>query len=218
MPALFADLSIAGIPLAFLSIALIVELTPGPNMAYLAALALAEGRRAGFATVIGIAAGLLVVGILAALGVATFVSESRSLYAALRWAGTLYMLWLSYDIWRGEDRGETEFVAENKPRTAYVGRGFLTNVLNPKAAVFFIAVLPQFIDPEHDTVQQTLKLSIAYAAIATLIHAAIVVLASHVRPFFQDTARMAMLRRILAAGLVVVAFWLFWSTAENRPA
>jgi threonine/homoserine/homoserine lactone efflux protein len=218
MPAFFADLSIAGIPLAFLSIALIVELTPGPNMAYLAALALAEGRRAGFATVAGIAAGLLVVGVLAALGVATFVSESRSLYTALRWAGTLYMLWLSYDIWRGEDHEKTDFVAENKPRAAYVGRGFLTNVLNPKAAVFFIAVLPQFIDPEHDTVQQTLKLSIAYAAIATLIHAAIVVLASHVRPFFQDTARMAMLRRILAAGLVVVAFWLFWSTAENRPA
>jgi threonine/homoserine/homoserine lactone efflux protein len=218
MPALFADLSIAGIPLAFLSIALIVELTPGPNMAYLAALALAEGRRAGFATVAGIAAGLLVVGVLAALGVATFVSESRSLYTALRWAGTLYMLWLSYDIWRGEDRGETEFVAENKPRAAYVGRGFLTNVLNPKAAVFFIAVLPQFIDPEHDTVQQTLKLSIAYAAIATLIHAVIVVLASHARSFFQDAARMTMLRRILAVGLVVVAFWLFWSTAENRPA
>ncbi|HVX36687.1 MAG TPA: LysE family translocator [Hyphomicrobium sp.] len=218
MPALFADLSIAGIPLAFLSIALIVELTPGPNMAYLAALALAEGRRAGFATVIGIAAGLLVVGVLAALGVATFVSESRSLYAALRWAGMLYMLWLSYDIWRGEDHRETEFVAENKSRTTYVGRGFLTNVLNPKAAVFFIAVLPQFIDPEHDTAQQTLKLSIVYAAIATLIHAAIVVLASHARPFFQDAARMTILRRVLAAGLVIVAFWLFWSTAENRPA
>jgi threonine/homoserine/homoserine lactone efflux protein len=218
MPALFADLSIAGIPLAFLSIALIVELTPGPNMAYLAALTLAEGRRAGFATVTGIAAGLFVVGVLAALGVAAFVSESRMLYAALRWAGTLYMLWLSYDIWRGEDEAETEFVAESKPLAAYVARGFLTNVLNPKAAVFFIAVLPQFIDPERDPVQQTLKLSVVYAAIATLVHAAIMVLASHARPFFQNAAHMKTLRRVLATGLVIVAFWLFLSAAENRSA
>jgi threonine/homoserine/homoserine lactone efflux protein len=218
MPAFFSDLSIAGIPLAFLFIALIIELTPGPNMAYLAALSLAEGRRVGFATVIGIAAGLLVVGILAALGVATLVSESRSLYATLRWAGTLYMLWLSYDIWRGEDHGKTAIMAESKSRAAYVGRGFLTNVLNPKAAVFFIAVLPQFIKPEHDAVREMLKLSIVYAAVATLIHAVIVVLASQARPLFQNAARMTALRRVLAVGLVLVAFWLFWSTAENRTA
>jgi threonine/homoserine/homoserine lactone efflux protein len=128
------------------------------------------------------------------------------------------MLWLSYDIWQGQAETEKEFAAENKSALAYMARGFLTNILNPKAAVFFIAVLPQFIDPYRETLHQTLTLSIVYTAIATLVHAAIVVLAAHARPFFQNAARMTMLRRILAGGLVIVAIWLFWSTAESRPA
>jgi threonine/homoserine/homoserine lactone efflux protein len=69
------------------------------------------------------------------------------------------MLWLAYDIWRAKDQAEAELAAES-PMTTYVARGFLTNVLNPKAAVFFIAVLPQFIDPQH-TLRQTLRLSVA---------------------------------------------------------
>ena len=186
-------------------------------MAYLAALTLAEGRRAGFVTVAGIAMGLLLVSLLAAFGVATFVSESTALYAALKWAGVFYMLWLAYDIWRAKDQAEAEFAAES-PMTTYVARGFLTNVLNPKAAVFFIAVLPQFIDPQHDTLRQTLRLSVAYAIVATFVHAVIVLLATYARPFFQNAARMNALRRVLALGLVAVAFWLLWSAAENVPA
>lgn len=218
MPVSSLGTPFSDIPLAFLSIALLVELTPGPNMAYLAALTLAEGRRAGFATVVGIASGLLFVGLLAALGVAAFVSESRTLYAALRWAGALYMLWLSYDIWRGDDQAETQLATESKPLATYLARGFLTNVLNPKAAVFFIAVLPQFIDPERETVRQTLTLSIVYAGVATFVHILIVFLASNARPFFQNAARMEVIRRVLAIGLVIVALWLLWSTAENQPA
>ena len=143
MPDFSLEISAFGIPTAFLWIAFIVELTPGPN--HIAALTLAEGRRAGFVTVAGIAMGLLV-SLLAAFGVATFVSESTALFAALKWAGVFYMLWLAYDIWRAKDQAEAQLAAES-PMTTYVARGFLTNVLNPKAAVFFIAVLPQFIGP-----------------------------------------------------------------------
>jgi threonine/homoserine/homoserine lactone efflux protein len=213
MPDFSLEISAFGIPTAFLWIAFIVELTPGPNMA----LILAEGRRAGFVTVAGIAMGLLLVSLLAAFGVATFVSESTALYAALKWAGVFYMLWLAYDIWRAKDQAEAEFAAES-PMTTYVARGFLTNVLNPKAAVFFIAVLPQFIDPQHDTLRQTLRLSVAYAIVATFVHAVIVLLATYARRFFQNAARMNALRRVLALGLVAVAFWLLWSAAENVPA
>jgi threonine/homoserine/homoserine lactone efflux protein len=177
MPDVSLGISDFGIPTAFLWIAFIVELTPGPNMAYLAALTLAEGRRAGFVTVAGIAMGLLLVSLLAAF----------------------------------------EFAAES-PMTTYVARGFLTNVLNPKAAVFFIAVLPQFIDPQHDTLRQTLRRSVTYAIVATFVHAIIVLLATYARPFFQNAARMNALRRVLALGLVAVAFWLLWSAAENAPA
>ncbi len=144
------EAAIFNVPLAFLWISFIVELTPGPNMTYLAVLTLVEGRRAGFATVAGVAAGLLLVGILAAFGVAAFVSESPILYGLIRWLGVFYMLWLAYDIWRGVEPSEADESAPTSPAGTYFGRGFLTNVLNPKAAIFYIAVLPQFVDPSSN--------------------------------------------------------------------
>jgi threonine/homoserine/homoserine lactone efflux protein len=184
------EAAIFNVPLAFLWISFIVELTPGPNMTYLAVLTLVEGRRAGFATVAGVAAGLLLVGILAAFGVAAFVSESPILYGLIRWLGVFYMLWLAYDIWRGVEPSEADESAPTSPAGTYFGRGFLTNVLNPKAAIFYIAVLPQFVDPSRMLLPQTLVLSVAYTFVATAVHATIVALASRMRPVLQDAGRM----------------------------
>jgi threonine/homoserine/homoserine lactone efflux protein len=209
------EAAIFNVPLAFLWISFIVELTPGRNMTYLAVLTLVEGRRAGFATVAGVAAGLLLVGILAAFGVAAFVSESPILYGLIRWLGVFYMLWLAYDIWRGVEPSEADESAPTSPAGTYFGRGFLTNVLNPKAAIFYIAVLPQFVDPSRMLLPQTLVLSVAYTFVATAVHATIVALASRMRPVLQDAGRMQTIRRILAAGLVFVAIWLHWSTAPS---
>jgi threonine/homoserine/homoserine lactone efflux protein len=209
------DAAIFNVPLAFLWISFIVELTPGPNMTYLAALTLVEGWRAGFATVAGVAAGLLLVGVLAAFGVAAFVSESPILYELIRWLGVFYMLWLAYDIWRGVEPSEADESAATSSAGTYFGRGFLTNVLNPKAAIFYIVVLPQFIDPSRQLLPQTLALSVAYTFVATAVHATIVGLASKARPVLQDAGRMRTVRRILAAGLVFVAVWLHWSTAPS---
>jgi hypothetical protein len=116
------DAAIFNVPLAFLWISFIVELTPGPNMTYLAALTLVEGWRAGFATVAGVAAGLLLVGVLAAFGVAAFVSESPILYGLIRWLGVFYMLWLAYDIWRGVEPSEADKSAPTSPAGTYFGR------------------------------------------------------------------------------------------------
>ena len=209
------DAAIWNVPLTFLWVSFIIELTPGPNMTYLAVLTLVEGRKAGFATVTGIAAGLFLIGILAALGVAAFVSESRLLYELLRWLGALYMLWLAYDIWRGEEPSPLHDDAKSFSYAPYFGRGFLTNVLNPKAAVFYIAILPQFVDPSRALLRQTITLSIAYTCVATAVHATIVALASRMRPWLENAGRMETTRRVLSASLLFVALWLLWSTAES---
>jgi threonine/homoserine/homoserine lactone efflux protein len=201
------------VPLGFLWMSLVIELTPGPNMTYLAVLSLVEGRRAGLAMVAGIASGLLVIGILAAFGVAAFVAESKFLFALLRWFGVLYMLWLAYDIWRGGEPG-IEHDGQSQPVRDYFRRGFITNVLNPKAAVFYVVVLPAFIDQGRSVLHQTLALSVAYAGVATIVHTTIVLLASTMRPLLQDAGRMRMTRRVLAISLLFVAVWLLWSTAE----
>lgn len=101
----------------------------------------------------------------------------------------------------------------------YFVRGFLTNVLNPKAAVFYIAMLPPFIDPDRPLLPQTVTLTVAYVAIATIVHGGIVALASRARPLLQDAGRVRTVNRLLAVGLLLVALWLLWSTAEfpDRP-
>src|SRR4029077_4274963 len=85
--------------LAFALTALIIEITPGPNMTYLAALSLSSGMRTGFAAVAGIAIGLATYGIVPARGLAAIIDSSPLLYGLLRWGGVAYLLWLAWGKW-----------------------------------------------------------------------------------------------------------------------
>src|ERR1700759_205165 len=164
---------------AFALTALIIEITPGPNMTYLAALSLSSGLRPGFAAVFGIALGLLTYGIVAALGLAALIDSSPLLYGLLRWSGVAYLLLLAWESWSSERETAPEETdgRSGSPWLAF-RRGLITNLLNPKAAVFYVVVLPEFIRPGAGSVMsQTLALSAIYVAIATTIHAGIVALA-----------------------------------------
>jgi threonine/homoserine/homoserine lactone efflux protein len=197
--------------LSFALTSLIIELTPGPNMTYLALVSAGEGRRAGFATVAGIALGLAVLGIVAALGVTELIQASNLLYEGLRWAGVLFLLFLAYEGWRGE----AEVVAADKDADRrYFARGLLTNLLNPKAAIFYVAVLPTFIIAERPVLSQTITLTAIYVSIATVIHALIVELAGTLEPFLNDSRRERIARRALSALLAAVAIWFAFSTAR----
>ena len=181
-------------------------------MAYLAVLSASLGRRAGFAATAGVALGLLVVGLGAALGLAAVIANSRWLYEMLRWGGTLYLLWLAWEGWRGE--------AETSPGTAAVAiedakfflRGLVTNLLNPKAGVFYVAILPTFVDDARPLLGQTVTLSVVYVAVATLVHGTIVLLADAARPWLEDERRSTMVRRALSVLLVGIALWLLVTT------
>ncbi len=203
------DLTTAAIEFAVASI--LIELTPGPNMAYLAVVAAAQGRRYGFAAVAGVALGLTVVGLLAALGVGAVIAASPVMYQALRWGGVLYLLWLAWDGWR--DAGESiEHAAIGSSMARYFKRGLITNLLNPKAAVFYIAVLPGFVTTDYAVMPQTIWLSMIYVAVATGIHAGIVLLAGTARPLLEDPRRSLILRRALALCLAGIAVWFAWKT------
>ena len=195
---------------SFLLTALLVELTPGPNMTYLAVISAIEGRRAGFATVAGIAAGLGIVGTIAAFGVAELIQASDVLYNLLRWAGILFLLYLAWEGWRS---GETGAAHDGSGRNHFV-RGLVTNLLNPKAAVFYITVLPTFINQASLVVSQAAVLTALYVAAATLVHACIVVLASRLAPILNDPRREKIGRRVMSALLAMVALWFAWATAR----
>lgn len=199
--------------LAFMVTCFVIEITPGPNMGYLAILSLQEGRRSGFAAVAGIAAGLLLVGILAATGLAAVISSSALLYQALRWGGVLYLLYLAWEGWQKEENAATQNEISGLSRDLkYAWRGFLTNVLNPKAAIFYIGILPNFIIQNDHITQQAYILTFLYVGVATTIHIVIVCASDAARVFLSNPQRELKVRRILSLLLVVIAAWVAWKT------
>jgi threonine/homoserine/homoserine lactone efflux protein len=198
--------------MSFVATCLIIELTPGPNMGYLAVLSATAGRRAGYAAVFGVGLGLLIVGVAAAFGLAAAISASPLLFETLRWAGIVYFLWLAWDAWK--EGGEPSAGTAKAPfsDSKYFVRGLMTNLLNPKAALFYVAVLPSFIDPAQPVLGQTILLSIVFVAIATTLHASIVFLAATTQRFLQNERRRRLVSRLLSLVLVAIALWFAWST------
>lgn len=201
--------------LAFALTCLVIEITPGPNMAYLAALSLSQGVRAGIAAVAGIALGLAIYGVAASLGLSAIIDNSRFLYETLRWGGVAYLLWLAWEAWTAEREVSPETVDGGiNPWTAF-RRGLITNLLNPKAAVFYVAVLPDFVQIEKGAVaEQTLMLSAIYVGIATSIHLVIVLLASRLQRVIATAEQRRTVRRVLAVLLAAIAIWFAFSTSR----
>jgi threonine/homoserine/homoserine lactone efflux protein len=203
--------------LAFALTALVIEITPGPNMTYLAALSLSSGMRTGFAAVAGIALGLMTYGVIAAFGLAAAIDHSPLLYGLLRWGGVAYLLWLAWEAWSGKEDIAPDAAGDGaaRPWPAF-RRGLITNLLNPKAAVFYVAVLPEFVRAEAGSiVRQTLLLSVVYVAIATLIHTTIVALAGSLQSTLDVASNRRTVRRVFALALVAIALWFAFTTGRS---
>jgi threonine/homoserine/homoserine lactone efflux protein len=196
--------------IAFILTSFIIEMTPGPNMAYLAVLGVSRGRLAGFSAVLGVAFGLALLGIAVGLGGGSLVLNNRVVYESLRWAGALYLCWLAFDSWR-EARKPIEAVPVSPSHFIHFRRGFVTNLLNPKAALFFIAVLPEFTQGPAPSARELALLISVYVGIATLVHGLIVVLAGGLQMFFAAPQRRKMAGNIFAVLLLAIAVWLFVS-------
>lgn len=199
--------------LSFIITCALIELTPGPNMAYLAILSMSEGKRAGFAAIIGIASGLFVVGIGSALGIAALISSSKLIYEALRWCGVFYLLWLAWDGWNtGKETSPQQTNGKSSDRK-FFRRGLITNLLNPKAVVFYVAILPTFVSDLSPVLSQTIVLTSIYVTIATIIHSAIVVLAGYTHKILTKPKQIFFIRRALSLLLILVALWFAVSTS-----
>lgn len=197
--------------LAFTLASVLIELTPGPNMAYLAVVSLAEGRRAGFATVTGIALGLSIIGLISAFGLSEIIARSPSAYQVLRWSGIAFLFYLAIDAWR---TGDEESSDKTRTLSAHFRRGLITNILNPKAAVFFLTVIPSFLTENETHLGQNILLVGIYVAAATLIHAVIVAAAGTFAPYLTDPGTARTVRRVLAVLLGLVAVWFAFSTMQ----
>lgn len=200
--------------LAFVLTSLAIELTPGPNMAYLAVLSVDRGRAAGLAAVAGVALGLLILGLLAGYGLGTVVAETRWLYEALRWGGVAYLIWLAWDTYRDAQR-PLDGTPEGGRLLGFFTRGLVTNLLNPKAALFYVTVLPNFIAEAAPKGQQALVLTLAYVAVATGVHAGISAAGGSFQPLLASSRWRGRLGIGFALVLIAVAVWLAVTTHRN---
>lgn len=200
--------------LSFIGTCAVIELTPGPNMAYLAVLSASNGRRAGFAATIGVALGLLIVGIAAALGVATLISNSPLAYQGLRMGGVIYLFYLAWDGWKDPADENIQHPDTHAEHMKFFRRGLFVNLLNPKAAVFYIAILPRFITMEASVTAQAVILTFTFVAIATAIHSTIVMLAGTAQRFLTEQSRISIVRKTLSLALVAIALWFAIKTGQ----
>ncbi|RIJ31867.1 LysE family translocator [Henriciella algicola] len=196
--------------LAFLGAMALVELTPGPNMGWLTALAAQQGRRVGFMAVAGITLGLTVQLVLAATGFSAFIAGNPLVYEVLRWAGIAFMLYLALEAWR--ETGE----ASPGQAKALEGfrRGFIANLLNPKALVFYIAVVTQFAgsDGEVPSAAQVLTLGSLHILVATLVHTGLVLMGARLGEQIAHYRQSKWVRAGFAAALIGVAVWMAWTS------
>jgi threonine/homoserine/homoserine lactone efflux protein len=135
----------------FLAAGLLLNVTPGPDMAFIIARSAQHGTRAGIAAALGVGAGAFVHISAAAVGIAALIVASAYAFTVLKWLGAIYLLYVGLELLRGSFRVMATDAGIQVPPTSIRQiflQGALTNILNPKVAAFFLAFLPQFVDPE----------------------------------------------------------------------
>ncbi|HDS0922150.1 TPA: LysE family translocator [Stenotrophomonas maltophilia] len=186
--------------LAFSLIALGMVLTPGPNMIYLVSRSICQGRAAGLVSLGGIAVGLMVYLLCAVLGITALFMAVPLAYDALRVGGALYLLYLAWQALRPGGRSPFELreLAQDSPRRLF-SMGLFTALLNPKIAVLYLSLLPQFIQPhDHGSVMtQSLLLGSLQIATSISINGLIVLAAGSIAAFLACRPRWQAAQRIL---------------------
>lgn len=187
--------------LAFALIALGMVLTPGPNMVYLISRSICQGRSAGLISLGGVALGFVFYMLCAALGITAIVMAVPYAYDALRYGGALYLLYLAWQAVRpgGRSPFQVKDLPKDSPRKLFM-MGFLTNLLNPKIAVMYLSLLPQFISPDHGSVLvQSLALGFTQITISVTVNAMIAIAAGTIAAFLASRPTWLALQRWLMA-------------------
>jgi threonine/homoserine/homoserine lactone efflux protein len=161
--------------LAFALVCLGMVLTPGPNMIYLISRSLSQGPKAGLISLGGVALGFVFYVLSAAFGITALLLAVPYAYDALRFAGALYLLWLAWQAVRpgGRSPFQVRELPKDRPRKLFA-MGLMTNLLNPKVAVLYLSLLPQFISPgKGHVLSQLLVLGTTQIAISLTVNAII---------------------------------------------
>jgi threonine/homoserine/homoserine lactone efflux protein len=205
--------------LIFVVASLLLVLTPGPNMIYLISRSICQGRKAGVISLLGVVAGFFVHLFAAAAGLTAVFLAVPMAYEALKWAGALYLLWLAWQAVKPGAR--SPFEAQQLPPDSsrkLVLMGFLTSALNPKIAVFYLSVLPQFISPEHGSVfTQSLMLGFTQISVSFMVNLLISLFAATIAGWFINNPSWLAVQRYFM-GFVLAALAVRLMLEQRRSA
>lgn len=182
---LFEDLMMPDWPTIwiFAAASLALAATPGPDMLLVAARSAAQGRTAGLMTQIGISAGTLVHAVILALGLSQLFLAVPYAYDAVRYLGAAYLIFLAWQAIKApRDTAANSAFTTNLPLRIIFRQGLITNLLNPKVALFFLALFPQFLDPTKGLVGlQVMVLATLFVAIDFAVHGVVIWMAGSVK-------------------------------------
>ena len=192
----------------FAGAALLMVLTPGPNMIYLISRSICQGRAAGVISLFGVIGGFFVHMLAAAIGLTAIFLAIPLAYEILKWLGALYLLWLAWEAVKPGARSpfEPRALPADSPRKLLL-MGFLTNVLNPKVAVFYLSILPQFINTERGSVfAQSLVLGVTQISVSFAVNLLIALSAAGIATWFiRNPLWLAVQRYVMGGVLAALA-------------
>jgi threonine/homoserine/homoserine lactone efflux protein len=194
-------------------------IVPGPAVTYIVTRSIDQGRSAGLVSVLGIHTGSLVHVAAATLGLSAILASSAVAFTTVKYLGAAYLIVLGVRTWFDRHEDDRVDVARASRRRVY-GQGFVVNLLNPKTALFFLAFLPQFVDPARGAAAgQILVLGAAFIGLGILSDSAYALGAAHLGAWLKARPRFARNRRLFTGGvLVTLGFAAAFSGHRARAA
>jgi threonine/homoserine/homoserine lactone efflux protein len=200
----------------FLFATLALNLTPGPDMLYVTARSLGQGRRAGAVSALGVGGGIVVHTLAVALGLAALLASVPLAYEVVRYAGAAYLLYLGLHTLFKRETIESPVALKRDSLWQIFRQGVITNVLNPKVALFFLAFLPQFVDPERGPAGlQVLVLGMIFNISGTLFNIAVALLVGLFGDHLRRRPALASMQRVITGG-IFIALALRLAIPEQR--
>ncbi len=195
---------------AFAAATAVLLVIPGPTILLVISYALGRGMGAALPVAMGVALGDFTAMSLSMLGLGALLAASSLLFTALKWLGAAYLVWLGIRLWRAGGRLEAEPRGDGAPGSRMLGHAWLVTALNPKSLTFFVAFLPQFIDPAADFWRQMLIFEATFVALAFANAIGYALIAARARGFVRSARAVGIFNRLggsllIGAGIAAAA-------------
>jgi threonine/homoserine/homoserine lactone efflux protein len=199
--------------LAFVAAAMILLVIPGPTVLLVVSYALGQGWRAALPMAAGVALGDFTAMTLSMLGVGALLATSATLFSALKLAGAAYLIWLGIKLWRAGGTLHAEPRRDRASTLRMLGHAWLVTALNPKGITFFVAFLPQFLDPRGDVLAQMLVCEATFLVLAFANALGYALAASRARSLVRDPRAVGLFNK--AGGTLLIAAGVVTATAAR---